>query len=103
MKISGNAQRRTRHALLFHGTILHGMRADLIARYLTQPARRPDYRRDRPHGSFLRTIEAAPEGIKRAIAEAWSVESTLESWPEARMQQKILDVLRRSAEATAPA
>jgi lipoate-protein ligase A len=102
MKISGNAQRRTRHALLFHGTILHGMRADFIARYLKQPARQPDYRQDRPHGSFLRTIEAAPEDIKLAIAEAWSIGSTLDLWPEARMQKRILDVIRRGAEATAP-
>ena len=34
LKISGNAQRRKRKGLLFHGTILHGMQADLIARYL---------------------------------------------------------------------
>jgi len=101
MKISGNAQRRTRRALLFHGTILHGMPADCIARYLKQPARQPDYRRDRPHSSFLRTIEAQPEDIKAAIAEAWSVGTLLDPWPEARMQNKTLDVIRRSAEATA--
>jgi len=101
MKISGNAQRRTRRALLFHGTILHGMPADCVARYLKHPARQPDYRRDRPHSSFLRTIEAPPEDIKAAIAEAWSVGTLLDTWPEARMQNKTLDVIRRSAESTA--
>lgn len=101
MKISGNAQRRTRRALLFHGTILHRMPADCIARYLKHPARQPDYRRDRPHNSFLRTIEAQPEAIKAAIAEAWSIGSSLDPWPEARMRDKTLDVIKRSAEATA--
>lgn len=57
-KISGNAQRRTRNALLFHGTILHGMRADFVARYLKHPSRQPDYRSDRPHTTFLRTLIA---------------------------------------------
>lgn len=103
MKISGNAQRRTRQGLLFHGTILHGMPAEVIARYLKQPARRPDYRRDRSHESFLRTIKAPPEAIKLAIAEAWSTGSTLDVWPEGRMQHKLLDVIRRSAEVPAPA
>ena len=96
MKISGNAQRRTRRALLFHGTILHGMAADVIARYLTQPSRQPEYRRNRTHGSFLRTLEAPPHDIKRAIAEAWPIGPPLTPWPEARMRNKIPDIIRRS-------
>lgn len=36
-KISGNSQRQTRNAVLFHRTILHSMRADFVARYLTPP------------------------------------------------------------------
>lgn len=98
MKISGNAQRRTRHALLFHGTILHGMPAHFIARYLKQPARQPDYRQDRPHTAFLQTIGAPPEDIKLAIAEAWCAGSKLDVWPEARMQNRLRDVIQRSAE-----
>ena len=98
MKISGNAQRRKRHALLFHGTILHGMPANIIGRYLKQPKRQPDYRQDRSHGSFLRTIEASPEAVKLAIAEAWSVGSKLDAWPQARMPSAIATVLRRSLE-----
>lgn len=98
MKISGNAQRRTRKALLFHGTILHGMQAEIIAHYLKQPARQPDYRQDRPHGAFLRTIQAKAEDIKLAIADAWSVDSTLGAWPEARMPRHILAVIQRSGE-----
>ena len=96
MKVSGNAQRRTRRALLFHGTVLYRMPADVIARYLKHPARQPEYRRNRTHGSFLRTIEAPPQDIKQAIAQAWPIRSTLNPWPEARVRIRIQDVLKRS-------
>lgn len=96
MKVSGNAQRRTRYALLFHGTILYAMQTDLIARYLKHPARQPDYRENRPHSAFLRTIDAAPQDLKRALAEAWDVESTLGDWPRRRLPEAIRNVLKRS-------
>jgi lipoate-protein ligase A len=96
MKISGNAQRRKRHALLFHGTILHAMHGRLIARYLKQPARQPDYREDRPHDTFLRTINVPPQDLKQAIAGAWGAESFLDAWPKARMAKCVLKILQRT-------
>ena len=98
MKISGNAQRRTRRALLFHGTILHGMGADLIARYLKHPSREPDYRAARAHTAFLRTIHVPPQAIKQAIADAWHAEPADSEWPRARMPHTISIVLARSRE-----
>lgn len=95
-KISGNAQRRKRCALLFHGTILHGMPADCVARYLKHPARQPEYRRHRTHDAFLRTIDASPEEIKLAIAEQWEVKTPLDVWPRARMAERIETILRRT-------
>ena len=97
-KISGNAQRRTRNALLFHGTILHGMRADLVARYLKHPSRQPDYRSDRPHRMFLRTLNAPPQAMKQAIASAWNAMPMDHEWPKARMPRTIATVLTRSLE-----
>ena len=96
MKISGNAQHRKRHALLFHGTILHAMRGDLIARYLKPPARQPEYREGRPHEAFLRAIDVPPQNLKQAIAEAWDVGSSLDRWPEDRMAENIRKILERS-------
>lgn len=96
IKISGNAQRRKRKGLLFHGTILYGMRADLIARYLKEPKRRPGYRGDRLHGAFLGTIDASPHEMKQAIAAAWDACIELESWPQSRMRGTIAGVLKRS-------
>ena len=101
MKISGNAQRRTRRGLLFHGTILHGMPVDLIARYLTQPKRQPDYRADRPHHTFVRTIDAPAQSIKQAIAAAWDAGPPTDFWPAARMPGAAATVMRRSLEEPA--
>ncbi|MBX3304080.1 MAG: lipoate--protein ligase family protein [Nitrospira sp.] len=98
MKISGNAQRRTKNALLFHGTILHGMSADLVARYLKHPSRQPDYRLDRPHRAFLWTITAPPQAIKHAIASAWNALPMDCTWPTTRMPHAIEAVLARSQE-----
>jgi lipoate-protein ligase A len=102
MKVSGNAQRRKRNALLFHGTILHAMQADLIARYLRQPARQPDYREGRPHGTFVRTITVSPEELKRAIAGEWGAQSPLERWPAARMSQCIRNLHERTGHEPGP-
>jgi len=97
-KISGNAQRRTGKSLLFHGTILHDMGADLIARYLKHPSRQPEYRSDRPHQAFLRTINASPQAIKQAIAAAWSAEPMDTGLPIVSMSQSIATILSRSPE-----
>jgi lipoate-protein ligase A len=95
-KVSGNAQRRKRNALLFHGTILYSLQADLISRYLKQPKRQPDYRRDRPHEAFLRTMDASPQDIKQAIADEWCARVSLEAWPQDRMPATIAKVVHRS-------
>jgi lipoate-protein ligase A len=96
-KISGNAQRRTRNALLFHGTILYRMDAEVIARYLKQPKRQPQYRSDRSHREFLRTIDVPAEDLKKAIADAWHAHIKLRSWPRDRMTDTIVTVLERSS------
>lgn len=100
-KISGNAQRRTPRALLFHGTILHGMPVDLIARYLKHPRRQPDYRADRPHRAFVQTIDAPSQALKQAIAAAWGAGPPLGAWPTARMPGAVATVIGRSLEEPA--
>lgn len=52
-KVSGNAQRRGRHALLHHGTVLHAFDSALAGRYLKEPARQPAYRAGRGHADFI--------------------------------------------------
>lgn len=95
-KISGNAQRRRRNTLLFHGTILYRMHARMISRYLKLPKRQPDYRENRPHNEFLSTIDAPVQEIKQALADAWQANIELKCWPEARMKGAMADIVERS-------
>lgn len=52
-KFGGHAQRRTRHGLLHHGTILYDFEIEAIRRCLPEPRRQPAYRRGRTHDRFL--------------------------------------------------
>lgn len=70
-KISGNAQRRGRRALLHHGTILYAFDFSLMDRYLKQPARQPAYRAGRSHSEFVTNLPLAAGAIKNGIIEAW--------------------------------
>lgn len=56
-KFSGNAQARRKNTLLHHGTILVNNDLSLISQYLSFPADRPCYRKDRSHQCFLTTLQ----------------------------------------------
>lgn len=71
LKFSGNAQRRRRAALLFHGTILHGLDLRLVETLLRQPARQPPYRRQRRHLDFLTNAPLEAARIKAALSACW--------------------------------
>jgi lipoate-protein ligase A len=72
-KVSGNAQRRGRHALLHHGTLLYDFDPDLAVRYLQEPRRRPAYREGRSHGEFIGNLPLSARSIRTrlAVAFAW--------------------------------
>lgn len=70
-KFSGNAQRRRRAALLFHGTILCRFDLGLIARLLRHPSAEPVYRGGRPHGSFVANLDVPTGGVAAALAAGW--------------------------------
>ena len=71
LKFSGNAQRRRRRSLVFHGTILHGFDLSLIDDLLLVPSQQPGYRADRGHAEFVRNIPASAEQIRTALCAAW--------------------------------
>ena len=77
-KFSGNAQRRKRKALLFHGSILYGFDLSLIPTYLRFPSLQPDYRRNRDHQSFLRNVEASSTAIRKQLAEEWQAQESFD-------------------------
>jgi len=84
LKFSGNAQRRKRHALLFHGSFLLRFDLRLMDCFLNLPSRQPDYRQGRPHDRFLMNLEVAAPSIKHALREAWAAHTPLSEAPDCR-------------------
>lgn len=80
-KFSGNAQKRARRALLHHGTILHSFDLQLVARFLLEPEKQPEYREKRRHQAFLTNIPLSPEEIRSKLARAWGAEKAAMPFP----------------------
>lgn len=70
-KVSGNAQRRGRRAILHHGTLLFDFDPDLATKYLKEPRRQPAYRADRRHRDFLGNIPLSGDAIRARLQAAW--------------------------------
>jgi lipoate---protein ligase len=81
-KFSGNAQRRKRKALIFHGTFLLGLDMAKVQTFLTMPSRQPDYRQGRNHQEFMMNLDAPPGAIKAALREAWVANEILPDAPD---------------------
>ena len=79
MKFSGNAQRRKRRYLLFHGSFLLNLDIERVERLLPMPSREPDYRRHRAHRHFLQSV-ALP--FRQALRECWQANELLTDLPE---------------------
>ena len=71
-KFSGNAQRRRRRFLLFHGTFLLDFPIPLLEEILPYPPKTPRYRRKRPHRTFLTNMGQPPARIKDLLARSWN-------------------------------
>jgi lipoate---protein ligase len=73
-KFSGNAQRRRRKYLLFHGSFL--LTADLakIEAALRMPSKQPNYRAGRTHGDFLTNLSVPVAELKMALKSGWSAD-----------------------------
>jgi lipoate-protein ligase A len=81
-KFSGNAQRRKRRALLFHGTFLLSFDLALVERFLTMPSRQPDYRVNRPHGRFLTNVQAPAAAVREALRSCWKAGEPARETPD---------------------
>jgi lipoate-protein ligase A len=73
LKVSGNAQRRGRRAVLHHGTLLYGFDAELAHRYLREPPRQPAYRARRTHRSFLGNLPLSARAVAGRVASALGI------------------------------
>ncbi|TWT46513.1 lipoate--protein ligase family protein [Botrimarina hoheduenensis] len=70
-KVSGNAVRRVRSRLLYHGTLLNHFDLELVTRLLRTPPRQPDYRAARRHADFLANLELDEAQLATAIIAEW--------------------------------
>ncbi len=87
LKFSGNAQRRKRHYLLYHGTFLFGFDFNRVEEYLAMPSRQPEYRNNRPHKDFLVNLPLSRETLKKALQEAWKAQNDPFKVPADRIDQ----------------
>lgn len=87
LKFSGNAQRRRKRFVLFHGTILHNFDLELISKYLGNPEKMPDYREARDHRSFLMNLDVDAAPLREAIIDAWGAADPIADWPAERTKK----------------
>jgi lipoate-protein ligase A len=81
VKFAGNSQRRRRHFLLFHGTILLNCDLSLISELLRMPSLQPDYRAGRAHRDFVMNLNVPAEAVKAALTREWGAEAAVQNPP----------------------
>ena len=85
LKFSGNAQRRRKRSLLFHGSFLLKMDISLIEELLPLPERRPAYRGNRSHRDFLINLNLSSRPVKKALRTIWGAQKPLDSFPREKV------------------
>lgn len=74
LKFSGNAQRRRKNFLLFHGSLLLNFDLPLISELLNMPSLQPDYREGRTHEQFITNLNITANSVKAGLASVWSAQ-----------------------------
>ncbi len=89
LKFSGNAQRRKKKFVLFHGTFLLDFDIAGIGEFLTIPHRQPDYRANRTHQDFLVNLGVPDSAVSAALSAAWQASGDLSFSLEKKMEELI--------------
>jgi lipoate-protein ligase A len=97
LKCSGNAQRRKRRAVLFHGTFLLDVDVRLMEQLLPIPARQPPYRANRTHREFLTNLRVSSRVMKDTLASAWGAAEPLDDLPMERIETLTREVYATEA------
>jgi lipoate-protein ligase A len=95
LKFSGNAQRRKRRYLLFHGSFLLKADISLMEKLLKIPRRQPAYRQNRSHREFLTNIDILPNSLKDALKKSWGAQGALEEIPSETIQSLVREKYSR--------
>ena len=90
-KFAGNAQRRKRRTVLFHGSLLLQADLTMIGRLLRHPTREPVYRAGRAHGEFLRNLNLDPGRVAAALRSTWGASEPLPALDLAAVQSLAID------------
>ena len=91
LKFAGNSQRRRKHFLLFHGTLLLNCDLSLITELLRMPSLEPDYRASRPHAEFVTNLGLPGDAVKTALAKAWNADAPFPCPPLNEISQLAVD------------
>jgi len=91
LKFSGNAQRRKRDWLLFHGTFLLNFDLNLIQKLLLPPLRQPEYRGGRSHAKFVTQLNVAIDAVKSALRQAWDTNTLQTDIPRERIARLLAE------------
>jgi lipoate-protein ligase A len=86
LKFSGNAQRRRRKFLVFHGTFLLNFDLSLIKKFLRMPSKQPEYRHERPHAEFVTNLNVSSDTVKSALRQIWAADEPAPDLPPANLQ-----------------
>lgn len=86
-KFSGNAQRRRRQGLLFHGTILYDFDVALMGELLRFPPVQPQYRANRSHADFVGNVPVSQSALCDGLRRAWQAQGTFTPVPIQRIEQ----------------
>ena len=89
LKFSGNAQRRQRRCLIFHGTFLLGFDIAQVGKFLRMPSKQPDYRRNRPHAEFLTNLNLSSADVKAALRNIWSANEVFANVPTDKIHELV--------------
>ncbi len=81
LKFSGNAQRRRKNALLFHGVFLLTMDFELLEKALPLPSKQPEYRQGRAHRDFLMNLGVSAVRIRECLCGVWRVSEPASNAP----------------------
>jgi lipoate-protein ligase A len=93
-KVSGNALRVRRQAVLYHGTLLDSFDLGLVSRVLRYPPREPEYRSGRDHGSFLANLGLGRRPLEAAVRGAFAAVEQRHDWPQDRVAELVRDRYR---------
>ncbi len=81
-KAGGSAQKRRKHFILHHGTILYDMDPAAIEMFLKEPLDRPRYRGNRTHSHFVVNLPLGPEQLRALLRDAFDVEGNAPKPPQ---------------------